>query len=153
MGERRPYQTCKTISDCNWTRTHNHLVRKRTLNHLAKLASLVKWLNVRLRTKWVWFRVQLQSLKLQISRLLRARSSLTFRQLVFHYELPQQSRKEDKRTKVNDSLLTFIHKNCSIIKHEMVPCQAKTKQNNKKRINSLISSFHLRFSGYVISKI
>ena len=23
--------------DCNWTRTHNHLVRKRTLNHLAKL--------------------------------------------------------------------------------------------------------------------
>ena len=25
------------ISDCNGTRTHNHLVRKRTLNHLAKL--------------------------------------------------------------------------------------------------------------------
>ena len=25
------------ISDCNWTQTHNHLVRKRTLNHLAKL--------------------------------------------------------------------------------------------------------------------
>ena len=22
---------------CNWTRTHNHLVHKRTLNHLAKL--------------------------------------------------------------------------------------------------------------------
>ena len=30
------------LSDCNWTRTHNHLVRKRTLNHLAKLA---KWLS------------------------------------------------------------------------------------------------------------
>ena len=29
------------LSDCNRTRTHNHLVRKRTLNHLAKLA---KWL-------------------------------------------------------------------------------------------------------------
>ena len=28
-----------TLSNCNWTRTHNHLVRKRTLNHLAKLAS------------------------------------------------------------------------------------------------------------------
>ena len=27
-------------SDCNWTRTQNHLVLKRTLNHLAKLA---KW--------------------------------------------------------------------------------------------------------------
>ena len=35
---------------------------------------------VRLRTKWFWVWVQLQSLKLQILRLLRARSSLTFRQ-------------------------------------------------------------------------
>ena len=26
------------FSDCNWTRTQNHLVRKRTLNHLPKLA-------------------------------------------------------------------------------------------------------------------
>ena len=28
---------CKiwSLSDCNWTRTHNHLVHKRTLNHLA----------------------------------------------------------------------------------------------------------------------
>ena len=26
------------VCDCNWTRTHNHLVHKRTLNHLAKLA-------------------------------------------------------------------------------------------------------------------
>ena len=42
------------ISDCNWTRTHNHLVHKRTLNHLAKLA---------------------------LSHLFRARSSLTFRQI------------------------------------------------------------------------
>ena len=25
------------LIDCNWTRTQNHLVRKRTLNHLAKL--------------------------------------------------------------------------------------------------------------------
>ena len=27
--------------DCNWTRTHNHLVRKRTLNHLTKLAKVI----------------------------------------------------------------------------------------------------------------
>ena len=27
-----------SISDCNWTRTQNHLVHKRTLIHLAKLA-------------------------------------------------------------------------------------------------------------------
>ena len=48
------------LSDCNGIRTHNHLVRKRTLNHLQP----------------TW-----QSLKPQISRLFRARRSLTFRQL------------------------------------------------------------------------
>ena len=31
-----------SLSDCNWARTHNHLVLKETLNHLAKLA---KWLS------------------------------------------------------------------------------------------------------------
>ena len=30
------------LIDCNGIRTHNHLFRKRTLNHLAKLA---KWLS------------------------------------------------------------------------------------------------------------
>ena len=30
------------LSDCNRIRTHYHLIRKRTLNHLAKLA---KWLS------------------------------------------------------------------------------------------------------------
>ena len=54
------------------------LVRKRTLNHLL---SLIKWLSVCLRTQWLWVRVLLKSLKLQISCLFRARSSFTFRQL------------------------------------------------------------------------
>ena len=62
---------------------HNHLVPKRTLNHLAKwLASLTKWLSVRLRTKWLRIQIALLSLKLQIWCLLRARSSLTFRQTI-----------------------------------------------------------------------
>ena len=61
------------LNDSNWTRTHNHLVRKRT--------SLAKWLSVGLQTKWLWIRVQLQSLKFQISRLFRGSSALTFRQL------------------------------------------------------------------------
>ena len=30
-------KSSRGLSDCNWTRTQNHLVRKRTLNHLAKL--------------------------------------------------------------------------------------------------------------------
>ena len=29
--------TNKLNCDCNWTWTHNHLVSKQTLNHLAKL--------------------------------------------------------------------------------------------------------------------
>ena len=31
-------KTLIVLGDCNGTRTHNHLVHKRTLNHLAKLA-------------------------------------------------------------------------------------------------------------------
>ena len=49
-----------SLSDCNGTRTQSHLVRKRTLNHLA---SLTKCLSVRLQSKLFWVRVQLQSLK------------------------------------------------------------------------------------------
>ena len=85
-----------SLSDCNWTRTHNHLVCKWTLNHLAKLT---KWLScvvsAYLRSEfdsmslschiraseWLWVRVQLQSLKLQTWPLLCARSSLTFMKL------------------------------------------------------------------------
>ena len=51
-----------SLSDCNGTRTYSHLVHNRTLNHLAKQASLVKWLSVRLKTKCLWVRVPLQSL-------------------------------------------------------------------------------------------
>ena len=40
-------------------RTHNHLVRKRILNHLVKLG---KWLSVHLRTKWLWVRATLPCL-------------------------------------------------------------------------------------------
>ena len=71
-------------------RAHDHLVSKRTLNHLAKpakwlicvvsiylcfeylfelttqlnhLASLAKWLSVHLQAKWLWVWIQLQSHK------------------------------------------------------------------------------------------
>ena len=53
-----------SLRDCNRTRTHSHLVHKWSLNHLTELASLAKCLSVRLWTKWLWVRVQLQSLKL-----------------------------------------------------------------------------------------
>ena len=46
-----------------------------------QLASWDKWLSVPLWPKWLWVRVPLQSLKLQISHLLRTSSSLRFMQL------------------------------------------------------------------------
>ena len=63
--------------DSNRIKTHNYLVRKETLTHLAKLG-------VCLLTKWSWVRIRipLLSLKLQIWRLLPARSCLTFRQTI-----------------------------------------------------------------------
>ena len=66
----------KKSSDSNGIRTHNHLVRNGTLKHIAKLACLAKWLSVCLQTKWLWVRILLLSLKLQIWCLLWARSSL-----------------------------------------------------------------------------
>ena len=52
-----------SLSDCNWTRTQNHLVRNWTLTHLAKLASLSKWLSVRLQTKWSLIQIQIYKIK------------------------------------------------------------------------------------------
>ena len=55
--------------------------RKILITQLNHLASLAKWLNVPWWIKWLWVRVQLQSLKFNISPFFGARSSLTFRQL------------------------------------------------------------------------
>ena len=62
----------------NPANVHQHGIAEKDLD----LASLTKWLSIRLRTKWLWVRVPLPSLKLQIWRLLRARSSLTFKQTI-----------------------------------------------------------------------
>ena len=48
-----------SLSDKNRIQTHNHLARKRTLNHLVSFA---KWLSVRLRAKWLWVWILLLSL-------------------------------------------------------------------------------------------
>ena len=67
-------------SDCIGTQSYNHLVNEHSTIY-PNYASLAKWLSVRLRTKCVWVWIPLQTRNLQISRLFRARSSLTFRQL------------------------------------------------------------------------
>ena len=70
--------------DCMFLSCHVHVSEWiHTLNVKERLAqrrreiwwNLAKRLSVRSWTKWLWVRVQLQSLKLQISRLLRARNS------------------------------------------------------------------------------
>ena len=73
------FSTNTKQSDSNGIRNHNHLVRERTLNHLTSSA---KWLSVQLRTKWLWVRIPLLSLELQIWYLFRARIFLTFRQTI-----------------------------------------------------------------------
>ena len=61
---------------------------------------MAKLLSVRLRTKWFWVRIALQSLKLQILRLLRARSSLAFRETTeYRFTLKL----------VRDMILTYSH--------------------------------------------
>ena len=39
------YLSVGCTSTCNWTRTNNHLVHKRTLNHLVRLTLWPLWLN------------------------------------------------------------------------------------------------------------
>ena len=41
ISENKSSQKAIYLGDCNGTRTHNYLVRKRTLNHLAKLAKMI----------------------------------------------------------------------------------------------------------------
>ena len=51
------------LSDGKGFRICNRSVRERISNHLTKLASLAKCLNVRLRIKWLWVRIPLVSFK------------------------------------------------------------------------------------------
>ena len=64
-------------NNIQWNTMYRYVLR----TQFNRLASLAKWLSVHLWTKWLWVWAQLQSLKLQILRLLWARSSLTFREL------------------------------------------------------------------------
>ena len=56
----RKRREIRSLIDYNRTRTNNYLVRKITLNHLTKLASLAKLLSVCLQTKRLRVRVPLK---------------------------------------------------------------------------------------------
>ena len=68
------------LSDGNGIPTHNHLVRKWALKHLAKLVRLNGWVFVYKLSGCGFDAVAV--IKLRIWHLLRARSSLTFRQSI-----------------------------------------------------------------------
>ena len=91
LSKKRLYdQKRLTSSNCVGTRTHNHLVPNQTFNHLPKLVSFGKHLSDGL-FKWLRVGILLQSLNSQISRLLGAMSSFTFRECMFFAFFIQQS--------------------------------------------------------------
>ena len=73
--------TLKSIPDMIRTYSQMHSTDKYSQHSSSHLVSLAKWLSVRLRTKWLWVGIPLESLKLYISCLIRATISLRFRQL------------------------------------------------------------------------
>ena len=55
--------TLKRVRDMIRTYSQMHRTDKVLTTQLNHLASLAKWLSVRLRTKWLWVRVPLQIMK------------------------------------------------------------------------------------------
>ena len=85
------------LSDGNGIRTHSHLVRKRTLNQLAKLAIFTKCLDVCLLSKWLWVRIPPQSLNSDFNslknhnprnphRIAYVPSGISFRKKLINYD-------------------------------------------------------------------
>ena len=73
--------TLNRVRDMKRTCSQMHHTGKCSEHSSILLPVWAKWLSVRLKVKWFYVRVQLQSLFHEISHLLRARSCLTFRQL------------------------------------------------------------------------
>ena len=103
-----------------------------------------KWLSVRLRTTWFWVRVQLQLLKLQISRLLPARSSLTFRQYSGHSlwnALRDMTRTYSQLRKFNWNVMKrnlCIFKGTSLVMNEKNEKRFEKKKNFERLRNNRI---------------
>ena len=86
---------------------------------------LIKWLNVRLRTKWLWVRVPMQSLNLQIWRLLRARSLDIQTTIECGFTLKR----------VRDMIKTYKQRDISISASHMVLCKHEVRRefNDQKQ--------------------
>ena len=103
---------------------------------LNYLASFAKWSSVRLRTKWLWVRVSLKSLKLPISHLFWARSSLTFRQTIecgFTLKLVRdmiitysQMHRTDKYSQ-HSSIIWSVWLNGWVFVYELIVCRFESR--------------------------
>ena len=100
------------------------------------MASLTNWLSVCLQTKWLWVWVPLQSLKLQILRLFRARSSLTFRQLTIECRFTLKHVRDMVRTysHINDKSKLLLLQNINNLQAQIKTLIDISKQNYFYRI-------------------
>ena len=91
-----------SLSDSNGIWTHNHLVHKQTLNHLAKLAS---WLSVHLRTKWMWVWIPLLPYILRSERQINVKPALlsSIENNLFDHETKDAVEPRVYRRKSNDN--------------------------------------------------
>ena len=131
---------CRIVTNFQVTATRFESTTTQFVNeHLTIQASLAKWLSVCLQTKWSQVRIPLLSLKIQIWRLLRARSSLTFRQTI-----------ECRFTLkfVRDMIITYSHKNFQLITlaQETVCKICSSKSVNKVAIEQIKHLKHFQLS-------
>ena len=99
-------------------------------------------IRVRLRTKWLGVRISLMSLKLQIWSLLRARSSVTFRQIIecgFTFKL------------VLDTVITYSH-DIPSLKIFFILLSLHKKWSFSLRISSVNVIKFLRICSHLIKK-
>ena len=109
------------------------------------MVSLTNWLSVSSQTKWLWVWVPLQSLKLQILRLFRARSSLTFRQLTIECRFTLKHVRDMVRTynHINDKSKILLLQNINNLQAQIKTLTDISKQNYFYRIFQKLVSMSL----------
>ena len=115
----------KLLSDCNGTRTHNHLIRKRTLNHLAKLA---KWLSCVVNTYlYGAFDCMFLSCHVRVSEWIHTYSCLNVKELLARSRREIWSLSDCNWTRIHNHL---VHKRTLIRTYSQMHCTDKYSQHS-----------------------
>ena len=104
-----------SLSDCNGSRTHNHLVRKRILNHLAKLTKWLSWI-VSTYLQCIWLYVLIISrtrFRVNVHSIL---GSLTFRLLWVRVPLHPDRMLEKHLWRISVFIKVLGYKPASLLK-------------------------------------